>query len=93
MFRFSIRELLILTAAVGVCVAWQAESFAWRTESAARSQAHSKTREHAERLRESLRLAERDCDMLIEYIKTGKPRVVCGNEPQKRWELVKQNIP
>jgi len=86
MFRFSIRELLILTALVGVCIAW-------RTDSTARAHAHGATREHAERLRNSLGLAKRDYDTLVEYVKTGKPRIGCGTVPRPEWELAKQRIP
>jgi hypothetical protein len=86
MFRFSIRELMFLTALVGVCLAW-------RSDSAARAEAHHTTREHAERLRNSLELAEDDVDMLAEFIRTGRPRVVCGNDPRPEWELARQPIP
>ena len=89
MFRFSIRELMLLTALVAISMAWFVESRGaevaeWRSQ---------RVRGHAERLRESLDLAEWECRRMADWIEYGQMEAICGNTPRPQWDLAKQAIP
>jgi hypothetical protein len=87
MFRFTLRELLLITAIA-------ATSIAWRVENRAADLAKStlmRTRTHAERLRESLALAEGECNRLVHWITNG-PKPDCPTRPHPEWELVNEPV-
>jgi hypothetical protein len=85
MFRFTIRELLLLTALVGTIISWH-------TDSIASDRARRTTRLHAERLRDSLSAAKGINGMLLRAIE--HPREPqCWQVPHPNWELASQPIP
>jgi hypothetical protein len=85
MFRFTIRELLLLTALVGAVIGW-------RTDVWARDLSHRATRSHAERLRESLADAKGINGMLLRAIEhPNEPQ--CWQVSYPNWALVSQPIP
>jgi len=85
MFRFSIRELLLLTALVGTVIAW-------RIDSMASDLARRTTRMHAERLRDSLSAARGINGMLLHAIEHSR-EPQCWQVSHPNWELASQPIP
>lgn len=92
MFRFSMRELFLLMALAGSCLAWRTDSDA-RAQAQEARRAEVVTRQHAERLRESLRLARDEYESLLDAYWHG-PRVVrCAYRVYPEWDLTDQPIP
>lgn len=88
MLRFTLREILLLTAFVATVIAWRQESWA-------HDRSRQRTRSHAERLRVSLGLAKSECDQLTRWIIEGRPRETCGSTyfEGPEWALAQQPIP
>jgi hypothetical protein len=78
MFRFTIRDVLWLMVVVGMGCGW------WATESARRT-----TREHAERLRQSLSVAKGRYDGPVDAWENDS----AGAGRKVEWELADQLVP
>jgi hypothetical protein len=85
MFRFTIRELLLLTALV-------ATSIAWSSDRAVAEAARQTTRQHAERLRESL-AAAKGINGMLRFAIEHPGEAQCWQVPQPDWELASKPIP
>lgn len=85
MLRFSIRELLLLTA---LAATWTA----WRLDNARRELSQKYTRAHAAKLRDSLEAAKGIEGMLIWSIQNPE-KGQCWQVPHPDWNLISQPIP
>jgi hypothetical protein len=85
MFRFTIRDALLLTALAAVIVAWHVDA-------RARDLSRQATRAHAERLRESLDYARGINAMLRQAIDEPN-KSQCWQVQYPDWDLITQPIP
>ena len=91
MYRFTIREVMLLAALVGT-------GLAWRLEINARHMVELQLKEargHAEVLRLTLGLAEKECKWLSErYLnRGGSVYYLHPSSTGPNWELVRKRIP
>ena len=86
MFRLSIRELLLLMALLAV---W----LGWRIDRRSGERDHKVTREHAERLRETLRDAKEEHDYLVGVIENPDGRHCATQRRFADWTFSDKPIP
>jgi hypothetical protein len=86
MIRFTVREILLLTALVGSCVAWRLESHSLK-------RAQRVTRAHAEQLREALSIGKSQFDEALNP-PFNNDILACGTfKPRADWKLAKHPTP